>query len=149
MVRRVLVDFTETQFYANEWASLGVLAGVVLTAVLNPDFASYGTGLLPRILVAQALTSAVGILLWRRLYRGGGWAPTYVSLVPVAPAPVLAYDGNLISLILGALAGAALGPVVARPVSRVLSDDFHPFIGNTVAMAVATAVIVPAVGLVV
>lgn len=149
MVRRVLIDFTETQFYANEWASLGVLAGVVFTAVLNPDFASYGTGLLPRILVAQALTSAIGIVLWRRLYRGGGWAPTYVSLVSVAPATVLTYDGNLVALVLGSVAGAVVGPVIARPVSNLLPDDFHPFIGNTVAMAVATAFIVPLVGLVV
>jgi hypothetical protein len=149
MMRRVLVDFTETQFYANEWASIGVLSGVILTAVLNPAFASYGTGLLPKILVAQVLTSAVGIILWRRLYRGGGWAPTYVSLVSVAPATVLTYNGDLLALVLGAVGGAILCPVIARPVSAALPDDFHPFIGNTTAMAVSTAIIVPLIGLVV
>lgn len=148
MVRRILTDFTETQFYANEWASLGLIAGAVLTTALNPSFASYGTGLLPRILVAQALTSAIGIIVWRHLYRGDGWAPTYVSVVSVAPASVLTYGNSVAALILGAVGGALLCPVVARTVSKALPADFHPFIGNTVAMAVVTALIVPAVGLV-
>jgi len=149
MVRRVITDFTETQFYANEWASLGLIAGAVLTTLLNPEFASYGSGLLPQIMLAQALTSAVGIVLWRHLYRGGGWAPTYISLVSVTPATVLAYGDSSLALVLGAVAGAVLCPVIARPVSNALPHDFHPFIGNTVSMAVATSIIVPVIGLVV
>lgn len=149
MVRRVITDFTETQFYANEWASLGLIAGAVLTTLLNPEFASYGSGLLPQIMLAQALTSAVGIVLWRHLYRGGGWAPTYISLVSVTPATVLAYGDSSLALVLGAVAGAVLCPVIARPVSNALPHDFHPFIGNTVSMAVATSIIVPLIGLVV
>ncbi|WZH51907.1 MAG: hypothetical protein PIR53_18055 [Nocardioides alkalitolerans] len=148
-VRRVVTDFTETQFWANEWASLGLIAGAVVTTLLNPDFGSYGSGLLPRIMLAQALTSALGVVLWRHLYRGGGWAPTYISVVSVAPATVLAHGDSLLALVLGAVAGAVLCPVVARPVSRALPEDFHPFIGNTVAMAVVTSLVVPAVGLVV
>ncbi len=149
MVRRVVTDFTETQFYANEWASLGLIAGAVLTTVLGPDLGSYGTGLLPRIMLAQAITSTTGIILWRHLYRGGGWAPTYISVVSVAPATVLAHGDSLTALLLGAVAGAVLCPLVARPVSARLPQDFHPFIGNTVAMAVVTSVVVPVVGLLV
>lgn len=147
-VRRIITDFTETQFYANEWASLGLIAGAVLTTVLNPAFASYGTGLLPRILVAQALTSAIGIVVWRHLYRGGGWAPTYISVVSVAPATVLAYGDSNPALVIGSLAGALLCPLVARPISARLPDDFHPFIGNTTAMAIVTAIVVPTIGLI-
>lgn len=147
--RRIITDFTETQFYANEWASAGLLAGAVLTTVLNPEFASYGSGLLPQILVAQALTSAIGIVLWRHLYRGGGWAPTYVSLVSVAPATVLTYGDSTVALVLGAVAGAVLCPLVARPVSRALPADVHPFIGNTTAMALVTAAVVPSIGVLV
>ncbi|MFD7501248.1 hypothetical protein [Streptomyces sp. NPDC059850] len=146
MIRRIITDFTETQFYANEWASIGLIIGATVTTVLNPSFASYGTGLLPRIMLAQALTSAIGIILWRHLYRDGGWAPTYVSVVSVAPATVLAYGDSATALILGAVGGAVLCPVIARPVSKALPDDFHPFIGNTVSMALATAAIVPAIG---
>ncbi len=147
MIRRVLTDFTETQFYANELASLGVILGVVLAVLLNPMFPSYGTELLPHILFAQALTSTIGIIVWRHLYRGGGWAPTYISVVSVAPATVLAYNGSMLSIALGAAAGALLCPVIARPISQRLPADFHPFIGNTISMAVSTSLIVPAVGL--
>lgn len=146
MIRRVLTDFTETQFYANELASLGVILGVVLAVLLNPMFPSYGTELLPHILFAQALTSTIGIIAWRHLYRGGGWAPTYIPVVSVAPATVLAYNGSILSIVLGAAAGALLCPVIARPISRRLPADFHPFIGNTISMAVSTSLIVPAVG---
>ncbi|GEL25555.1 hypothetical protein PSU4_45090 [Pseudonocardia sulfidoxydans NBRC 16205] len=146
-VRRVVADFTETQFYANEIASIGVLLGVVVAVLLDPAFPAYGSGVVPQILFAQALTSAVGVVVWRRVYRGGGWAPTYVSLVSVAPATVLAYDGGLLATVVGAVAGALLCPVIARPISARLPKDFHPFIGNTIAMAVATTIVVPLVGL--
>ena len=149
MVRRVLKDFTETQFWATEWATIGLLVGVSLHVALAAGIPSYGTELLPKILVSQALTSAIGIIIWRRLYRGGGWAPTYISVVSVAPATVLAYNGSIVALILGAIAGAILCPLVARPISARLPADFHPFIGNTIAMAVVTTIVVPVVGLIV
>ncbi|NMM91894.1 hypothetical protein B2J88_47765 [Rhodococcus sp. SRB_17] len=145
-VRRIIADFTETQFYANELASIGVIVGVTVAFVLNPLFPSYGTALLPHILFAQALTSAVGVVVWRHLYRGGGWAPTYISVVSVAPATVLAFNGSALSIVAGAVAGALLCPIVARPISSRLPKDFHPFIGNTISMAVTTAVVVTAVG---
>ena len=149
MVRRVLKDFTETQFWATEWATIGLLVGVSLHVALAAGIPSYGTELLPKILVSQALTSAIGIIICRHLYRGGGWAPTYISVVSVAPATVLAYNGSIVALILGAIAGAILCPLVARPISARLPADFHPFIGNTIAMAVVTTIVVPVVGLIV
>jgi hypothetical protein len=140
-IRRIIADFTETQFYATEWASVGVLAAVVLAFLLNPDFPAYGSGLLGQVLLAQALTAAVGVVVWRHVYRHGGWAPTYVSVVSVAPATVLALNGSALSIIVGSVGGALLCPAVARPISARLPKDFHPFIGNTISMAVSTAVI--------
>ncbi|MCD2193613.1 hypothetical protein LQ327_09490 [Actinomycetospora endophytica] len=145
--RRVLTDFTETQFYANELASLGVLAGIVIAVLADPTLPAYGTGLIPHILLAQALTSAVGVIMWRALYRHGGWAPTYISVVSVAPAAVITYHGSATAIVVGALAGALLCPVIARPISARLPADFHPFIGNTTSMAISTAIIVPLIGL--
>ena len=145
--RRVLIDFSEAQFYANEWATLGLLGGLAATVLLNPEFAAYGSGAVPSILVAQALTSAVGVVLWRRHYRAGGWAPTFVPLVSVAPAAVLAHPGSASAVLLGALAGAALGPPVARAVSARLPADCHPFVGNTFSMALCTALVLPALEL--
>ncbi|MFJ5957698.1 hypothetical protein ACIQC5_17290 [Paenarthrobacter sp. NPDC092416] len=146
--RRVLSDFTETQFFANELASAGVILGVAVAFVLNPALPSYGSNLVPHILFAQALTSAVGVVLWRSWYRNDGWAATYASLVSVAPAAVLAFNGSWFSMIGGAVLGAVMAPPIARAVSARLPRDFHPSIGNTVAMAVSTAVTLPILRLV-
>jgi phosphotransferase system glucose/maltose/N-acetylglucosamine-specific IIC component len=144
--RRVLSDFTETQFFANELASIGVILGVSIAFVLNPALPSYGSNLVPHIIFAQALTSAIGVVVWRRWYRNGGWAPTYVSLVSVAPAAVLTFNGSWLSIVGGAVLGAVLAPPVARTISARLPKDFHPFIGNTLSMAISTAIVLPTLG---
>ncbi|NWL32812.1 hypothetical protein [Paenarthrobacter nitroguajacolicus] len=145
--RRVLKDFTETHFFANELAAACVILAVAAAFVLNPALPSYGTGLLPHILFAQALTSAIGVTLWRGWYRDGGWAATYASVVSVAPAAVLAYGGSWTGMVGGAVVGAVLAPPLARAISARLPAGFHPVIGNTAAMAVSTAVALPVIGL--
>ena len=145
--RRVLKDFTETHFFANELAAACVILAVAAAFVLNPALPSYGTGLLPHILFAQALTSAIGVTLWRGWYRDGGWAATYASVVSVAPAAVLAYAGSWTGMVGGAVMGAVLAPPLARAISARLPAGFHPVIGNTAAMAVSTAVALPVLGL--
>ena len=145
--RRVLKDFTETHFFANELAGAGVILAVAAAFVLNPGLPSYGTGLLPHILFAQALTSAIGVTLWRGWYREGGWAATYASVVSVAPAAVLAYGGSWQGMVGGAVIGAILAPPVAKAISARLPSGFHPVIGNTAAMAISTAVALPLIGL--
>ncbi|WP_210725723.1 hypothetical protein [Arthrobacter silvisoli] len=145
--RRVLCDFSEAPFFANELASAGLLLGVAAAFVLNPALPAYGSRLLPQILFAQALGSAVGVVLWRGWFRDGGWAATYASVVSVAPAAVLATGGSWTGIVGGAVLGAVLAPPVARAVAARLPAGFHPSIGNTVAMAVATAVSLPVLGL--
>ena len=145
--RRVLKDFTETHFFANELAGACLILAVAAAFVLNPGLPSYGTGLLPHILFAQALTSAIGVTLWRGWYRDGGWAATYASVVSVAPAAVLAYDGSWQGMVGGAVMGAVLAPPLARAISARLPVGFHPVIGNTAAMAISTAVALPVLGL--
>lgn len=145
--RRVLKDFTETHFFANELAGMGVVLAVAVAFVLNPGLPSYGSNLLPQILFAQALTSAIGIVLWRDWYRDGGWAATYASVVSVAPAAVLAFAGSWTGTVGGAVLGAVLAPPIARAVASRLPEGFHPVIGNTAAMAIATAVAIPVLGL--
>ncbi|MGR0162281.1 hypothetical protein [Paenarthrobacter nitroguajacolicus] len=145
--RRVLKDFTETHFFANELAGACVIVAVAAAFVLNPGLPSYGTGLLPHILFAQALTSAVGITLWRSWYSDGGWAATYASVVSVAPAAVLAFGGSWTGMVGGAVLGAVLAPPLARAISAWLPVGFHPVIGNTAAMGISTAVALPVLGL--
>jgi hypothetical protein len=145
--RRVLCDFSEAPFFANELASVGLVLGVAAAFVLNPGLPANGSGLLPQILFAQALTSAIGVVLWRGWFRGGGGAATYASVVSVAPAAVFATDGSWTGIIGGAVLGAVLAPPVARAVAARLPHDFHPIIGNVTAMAFATAVSLPVLGL--
>lgn len=145
--RRVLKDFTETFFVANELASVGVILGVAAAFLLNPALPGYGSSLVPHILFAQAIASAFGVVLWRKSFRNQGWAATYAPVVSVAPAAVLAFGGSWTAILGGAFLGALLAPPLARLISARLPAGYHPVIGNTAAMAVSTAVVLPVLGL--
>lgn len=147
VLRRVLADFSEAPFFGSEWASIGLIAGVVIAYAIDPTSVAYGSGLLPQILAVQALTALVAVLVWRARWARRAFYPTFVPVVSVAPACVLTYGGSAASMIAGALAGAVLGPPLAEWISARLPDDFHPFIGNVAAMAIATALIVPSLQL--
>nr|WP_300310163.1 hypothetical protein [Halomonas sp.] len=141
-VRRILADFSESQFYGNEWAGIGLIAGVLLAVVLNPLGPAYGSLLLPQILVGQVMTSAIGIILWRRKWMEKGWYPTYVPVVSVVPACVVGLGSAPEVIILSAFAGALIGPPLASWISGQLPDDFHPYIGNMLSMALSTLAII-------
>ncbi len=143
LLRRSLADFSEAQFFGSEWASIGLILGVVVAYLLNPALPAYGSGLLPQILAAQALTAIVGVVLWRGQWARRPFYPTFAPVVSVAPACVLAYGGTAASIIAGAGLGAVICPPLAARISSWLPTDFHPFIGNVAAMAIATALIVP------
>jgi len=147
VARRVLADFTEAQFYGTELASAGLLGGTLLAFLLNPSLPSYGTGLWPAVLFAQVLTATIGVLLWRHHWAKAGWFPTFVPVVSVAPAAVLAFGATPQAVIAGAVLGAVFGPPVAAWVASKLPADFHPYIGNVVSMAVCTLVIIPTLAL--
>lgn len=146
-VRRMLADFTESPFFGNEWASAGLIVGVLLATALNALSPAYGSGLLAEILTAQALAAAIAVVVWRRQWIAQGWYPTYIPVVSVAPAAVLAYGGTATAIVGGALLGALLGPPLAAAFARRLPKDFHPYVGNVLSMAFSTLLIVPALGL--
>ncbi|WP_051792071.1 hypothetical protein [Amycolatopsis jejuensis] len=148
VLRRALADFSEAQFFGNEWASGAMLVGAIAAYLVSPSSLVYGTGLFPAVLASQVITALAGVLIWRRKWRALGFYPTFVPVVSVAPAAVLAFDGSLLSIVVGALAGALAGPPLAAAVSRRLPAGFHPFVGNVFSMSVATAVIVPSLHLV-
>jgi hypothetical protein len=141
--RRILADFTEAHFYGNEWAGAGLLLGCVLHFLLNPAAPAYGSGLLPQLLATQVLTAACGVLLWGGRWASSGWYPTFVPIVSVAPATVLAFGGTLPSIVAGAVLGAAAAPPLAAALARRLPDDVQPMVAYTAAMAVCTAAIIP------
>ena len=145
-LRRVLADFSEAPFYGNEWANLGMLAGVLLAYALSPLSPAYGSGLLLHIVAAQALTSLVGVIVWRRQWQIRGWYPTYVPLVSVVPAAVLTYGGGFTVMIASALLGALIAPPLACAIAQQLPKYLHPYIGNVLSMAISTLVILPVIG---
>ncbi|WP_237885287.1 threonine/serine exporter family protein [Pseudomonas sp. PGPR40] len=146
-MRRVLADFSEAPFFGNEWASLGLIAGALLAYSLNPTSPVYGTGLLPQLIAAQALTSALGVMIWRRQWMLRGWYPTYIPLVSVVPAAVLTYGGSWQVIVPSALLGALIAPPLACAIAKRLPADMHAFIANVLSMAISTLLIVPFIGL--
>jgi hypothetical protein len=142
LARRMLADFTDAQFIGNEWASAGLLIGTVISYLLNPALAGNVGALLPQLLGAQILTAGIAVTSWHRQWAKYGWYPTFVPVVSIAPATVLAFGGTLQSIVAGATLGAIFGPPLAAAVARRLPSDFHPFIGNVVSMACASTVVV-------
>ncbi len=145
-MRRVLADFSEAPFFGNEWAGLGLIVGALLAFTLNPMSPVYGTGLLPQLLAGQALTSALGVVIWRRQWMERGWYPTYVPLVSVVPAAILTFGGAWQVIISSALLGALIAPPVACALAQRLPGFMHGFIGNVLSMALSTLLILPIVG---
>lgn len=144
--RRVLADFTEAQFFGNEWASLGMLAGLVLAWALNPGLPGYASNLVPQMLTAQLLTAVLGVWWHADRWRRHGWYPTFVPVVSLAPAAVLVHGGGWAVIVAAALIGALLGPPLAYAVISRLPADFHPFIGSVFSMTVTTLVGVGLIG---
>ena len=145
-IRRVLADFSEAPFFGNEWASLGLIVGALLAFTLNPMSPVYGTGLLPQLLAGQALTSALGVLIWRKQWIARGWYPTYVPLVSVVPAAILTYGGDWQVIASSALLGALIAPPLACALAQRVPGHMHGFIGNVLSMAISTLLILPLVG---
>lgn len=145
-IRRVLADFSEAPFFGNEWASLGMLAGVLMAYALNPLSPAYGSGLLLPMVAAQALTSLCGVIVWRHQWRKRGWYPTYVPLVSVVPAAVLTYGGSAGVLFSSAVLGALVAPPLACAIAQRLPPYLHPYIGNVLSMAISTLLIIPMIG---
>jgi hypothetical protein len=81
------------------------------------------------------------VTLWHRQWARYGWYPTFVPVVSIAPATVLVCGGSVQSIVVGAVLGAVIGPPLAAAISRRLPADFHPFIGNVVAMTSGTALV--------
>ncbi|MCK8664325.1 hypothetical protein M1M11_05435 [Pseudomonas azerbaijanoccidens] len=148
-LRRVLADFSEAPFFGNELASIGLLLGALLAYSLNPMSPVYGSGLLPQLIGAQALTSAIGVVIWRRQWMLRGWYPTYIPLVSVVPAALLTHGGSWQVIASSALLGALIAPPLACAIAKRLPADMHAYIANVLSMAISTLLIVTLIGLVI
>ncbi|WP_063125400.1 hypothetical protein [Nocardia fusca] len=143
VLRRALADFSEAQFFGNEWASAAMISGAIIAYLIDPSALAYGSGLFLAVLISQAAAALTGVAIWRHRWQALGFYPTFVPVVSVAPATVLAFGGTAQSIVAGALAGALVGPPLAAAISRRLPVDVHPFVGNVASMSISTVLIVP------
>ncbi|MFK3820439.1 nitrilase-related carbon-nitrogen hydrolase [Pseudomonas sp. NPDC089407] len=145
-LRRVLADFSEAPFFGNELASLGLLLGALLAYQLAPEEPAYGSLLLMPMIAGQFLASLVGVVFWRQQWRARSWYPTYIPIVSIVPATVLAHGGNWQVVVTSAVLGALVAPPLAAAISQRLPGYMHGYIGNVMSMAICTLAIVPLVG---
>lgn len=139
--RRVLADFTEAQFYGNEWASGLMLAGLIIHYILDPSGVYYGNDYVPILLSASILSSAIGVFLYHNHWRTLGFYPTFTPVVTVVPGIVLIVEGDVFLSVVAAVLGGILTPPFADLINRNIPKGWHPMIGNTFSMAVCTAII--------
>ncbi|MFR0675292.1 hypothetical protein ACLUUI_17235 [Enterobacterales bacterium AW_CKDN230030176-1A_HGKHYDSX7] len=147
VLRRVLADFSEVMLFGNEWASLGLLGGVLLAYLLSPVSPAYGSHLVLELIAGQALASLLGVLMWRRHWISLGWYPTYLPIVSIVPVALMTYGGQLNVILWSALLGAIILPPLAIAIILRLPDDLHVHIGCALAMALGTLVLNPLIGL--
>ncbi|OTG85569.1 hypothetical protein B9T31_11880 [Acinetobacter sp. ANC 4558] len=140
VMRRMIADFSESQFFANEWAGLGFIAGVLLAIYINPLSISYGSDLIVAILISQILSAAIAVVTWQSQWEKYGWYPTYIPISSVAPVAVLVFNGSQISIVGGAIIGAIIAPPLAHWISTRLPNYQHPYIGNVISMAIVSLI---------
>lgn len=140
-LRRVLADFTEAQFYGNEWASGLMLLGVILHYILDRSGVYYGNDFLPLLLSTSILSSAVGVFLYHKQWKTLGFYPTFTPVVTVVPGIILMVEGDVFLSIIAAVVGGIITPPFADMINRNIPKGWHPMIGNTFSMSVCTIVI--------
>ena len=139
-VRRVLADFTEAQFYGNEWASGLMLLGVLIDWIINPASIYYGNNFLPIVICAQIVSSAVGVFLYYHEWEKGFY-PTFLPVVTIVPGIAGICNGNIVITLLVAVLGGVIAPPLAAYITSKLPKGLHPMIGNTMSMAVCTTIL--------
>lgn len=140
-VRRVFADFSEAQFYGNEIAGLFVILGASIDWLLNSGHGANGGGVIPAIILSQFIGAAVGILLYFDKYLEVGWYATYVPVVSVGPACVLAFGGTIPVAIIAGILGGIIGGPVAEYFGSKLPSHIHGTVANVTSMAVSTTVV--------
>ncbi|WP_328392101.1 hypothetical protein [Nocardia sp. NBC_00416] len=146
MLRRVLADFTEAPFFGNEWAGAGLIAGAVL-AYLTTQPTEGLAALFPQILGAQLAAGALSVIVWRGRWRAHGWYPSFVPVVSVAPAAVIAFEASPVPTLAALVLGVLSGPPLAFRIGALVPRHVHRFVGCVGSMAICTSAIVPAISL--
>lgn len=161
------MNFTEPQFYAGFFASLGIIIGGFIAwrlDVKNSKFrgfdVSYGSNLWPWVLAAQLLSLFVAIFVldYTRFFDSGEytWLPTFITVVGAPPAIMLLYGPSLKALFTGSILGGIMafpvavtagilggiiGPALVEYFCDKLPEGYYPTIGNVRSMGVTTIIV--------
>ena len=128
-----IMNFTEAQFYAGFFASLGIIIGGFIAwrlDIKNSPLAgfniSYGSNLWPWVLVSQLLSLfiAIFVLNYTRFFDSGDytWLPTFITVVGIPPAIMLLYGPSIKALFTGSI----LGGIMAFPVAFWIMNNIIP-----------------------
>lgn len=139
-IRRVLADFTEAQFYGNEWASGMMLLGAVLHFILDRNGIYYGNDFIPLLLSASIVGSSVGIFIYHDSWKTG-FVGTFTPIVTIIPGIILLVNGHIWYTYGSAVLGGIMAPALANGINRHIPKGWHPMIGNTLSMSICTAII--------
>jgi len=151
-----IMNFTEAQFYAGFFASLGVILGGFVAwrlDVKDSKYAgfnvSYGSNLWPWVFASQLLTLFISIFILgftRYFEMGYTWLPTFIMVVGAPPAIMLIYGPNVKALFTGSILGAFMGFPVAMWISDYILPviDVPGVVSNVFTMAI-TGIIIAAI----
>lgn len=88
-LHRLLADFTDLLFFGNEWTSIVMIAGLVLSWFLNPLHVCYGVPtLFPAMLAGQFLGTSLAIFIWYERYEKQGSFNTFCVNEVMAVTPL-------------------------------------------------------------
>ncbi len=128
-----VMNFTEAQFYAGFFASLGVIVGGFIAwrlDVKNSPLAGfnvcYGSNLWPWVFASQVLSLVIAIFVlnFTRFFSNGEytWLPTFIAVVGAPPAIMLIYGPSFSALFTGSI----LGGIMSFPVAFWMSNNIIP-----------------------
>jgi len=132
--RRILCDFSEPVFVANEWAGALLIIGSMITWFLNPFQPYYGTGLFPALILCQFLTSGLSLWFYWHEWMDQDFVPTFVPLVSTAPACILTFGGTIPVIVISSVVGALMGPAIAEMINEKIPSHWHAMVGLTFSM---------------
>lgn len=140
LIRRSLTDFTEIYFYGNEIAGACLIAGLLLSWLLNPAHTGYG-GLYftPAILAAQLMGNSLAIFLYFGSWQKYGFYNTFTSALAQG-AMVLTFGTDLKVILIGAVLSAVIVPFCAFKASGLVPKRFHSVVGGTCGMGIGIGI---------
>lgn len=134
-IRRMLADYSEPMFVGNELAGAALVAGSLLTWLLNPMQPYYGTGWFPELVLGQIITGSVAVYVYWHYFVEGDGVATFIPVVSVAPGIILTYGQSMFIIIFSAVLGAVFCPPVAAYVNCRIPPHWSGMVGSTFSMA--------------